>query len=95
MNPALQQSKELPMAEKTVDFEQSLERLETIVDEMESGDLPLEAMIRHFEEGSRLVALCSRKLTEAEQKIEKLVKKGDGLGTEPFTPEDQGSADAS
>jgi len=75
------------MAEKTVDFEKSLERLETIVDEMESGELSLEAMIKHFEEGSKLVTLCSTKLTEVEQKIEKLVKKGEGLGTEPFDSE--------
>ena len=75
------------MAEKTVDFEKSLERLETIVDEMEGGELALEEMIKHFEEGSKLVTLCSKKLTEVEQKIEKLVKKGDGLGTEPFEPE--------
>jgi exodeoxyribonuclease VII small subunit len=76
------------MAETTVDFEKSLERLETIVDEMESGELPLEEMIKHFEEGSKLVTLCSQKLTEVEQKIEKLVKKGDRLATEPFEPED-------
>jgi exodeoxyribonuclease VII small subunit len=72
------------MAEKTNDFEQSLERLETLVNEMESGELALEEMIKHFEEGSKLVTLCSKKLTEVEQKIEKLVKKGDGLGTETF-----------
>lgn len=72
------------MAEKKIDFEKSLERLETIVDQMESGDLPLEEMIKHFEEGSKLVTLCSTKLTEVEQKIEKLVKKGDGLEAEPF-----------
>jgi exodeoxyribonuclease VII small subunit len=75
------------MAEKTVDFEKSLERLEAIVEEMESGELPLEQMIRHFEEGSKLVALCSGKLNEVEQKIEKLVKKGGTLTTEPFEPE--------
>ena len=72
------------MSEKTVDFEKSLERLETLVDEMESGELALEEMIKHFEEGSKLVTLCSKKLTEVEQKIEKLVKKGDGLAEEPF-----------
>jgi exodeoxyribonuclease VII small subunit len=75
------------MAEKTVDFEKSLERLEAIVGEMESGDLSLEQMIKHFEEGSKLVALCSGKLNEVEQKIEKLVKKGGELTTEPFEPE--------
>lgn len=76
------------MTEKSIDFEKSLERLETIVDEMESGELPLEQMIKHFEEGSKRVAQCSKKLTEVEQKIEKLVKKGDGLDTEPFEPAD-------
>jgi len=76
------------MAEKTVDFEKSLERLEAIVEEMESGDLPLEQMIKHFEEGSKLVTLCSGKLNEVEQKIEKLVKKGGTLVTEPFKSEE-------
>lgn len=75
------------MAEKTIDFEKSLERLEAIVEEMEGGELPLEQMIRHFEEGSRLVTLCSAKLNEVEQKIEKLVKKGGDLTSEPFEPE--------
>ncbi|HNX53168.1 MAG TPA: exodeoxyribonuclease VII small subunit [Pontiellaceae bacterium] len=76
------------MAEKTVDFEKSLERLEAIVEEMESGDLSLEQMIKHFEEGSKLVTLCSGKLNEVEQKIEKLVKKGGTLTAEPFKPEE-------
>ncbi len=75
------------MNEKTVDFEKSLERLEALVEEMESGDLPLEQMIKHFEEGSKLVGLCSAKLNEVEQKIERLVKKGGALTTEPFEPE--------
>ncbi|MDH3346221.1 MAG: exodeoxyribonuclease VII small subunit [Kiritimatiellaceae bacterium] len=72
------------MTEKKIDFEKSLERLETIVDEMESGELALEQMIQHFEEGSKLVTLCSVKLTEVEQKIEKLIKKDEGYGTKPF-----------
>ena len=76
------------MAEKTVDFEKSLERLETLVNEMESGELALEEMIKHFEEGSKLVTLCSKKLTEVEQKIEKLVKKDGELAEEPFETED-------
>jgi exodeoxyribonuclease VII small subunit len=76
------------MAEKTVDFEKSLERLEALVEEMESGDLSLEQMIKHFEEGSKLVTLCSGKLNEVEQKIEKLVKKGGALTAEPFKPEE-------
>ena len=76
------------MAEKSVDFEKSLARLETIVEEMEGGDISLEQMIKHFEEGSKLVTLCSGKLNEVEQKIEKLVKKGGSLTAEPFMPEE-------
>jgi len=46
------------MAEKkSADFEQSLERLEELVEEMEGGELSLEEMIKHFEEGSKLVGL--------------------------------------
>ncbi|MCC7299908.1 MAG: exodeoxyribonuclease VII small subunit [Verrucomicrobia bacterium] len=75
------------MAEKTVDFEKSLERLEAIVEEMEGGELSLEQMIKHFEEGSKLVTLCSTKLNEVEQKIEKLVKKGGTLSAEAFDQE--------
>lgn len=75
------------MAEKPVDFEKSLERLEAIVEEMEGGDLSLEQMIKHFEEGSKLVTLCTGKLNEVEQKIEKLVKKSGELTSEPFESE--------
>jgi exodeoxyribonuclease VII small subunit len=77
------------MAEKkSADFEQSLERLEELVEQMESGDLSLEAMIKHFEEGSKLVGVCSKKLNEVEQKIEKLVKKDGELKEVPFEVED-------
>lgn len=73
------------MAEKkSADFEKSLERLEELVDEMESGELSLEDMIGHFEEGSKLVGVCTKKLNEVEQKIEKLVKKDGELKEVPF-----------
>ena len=72
---------------KSVDFEQSLERLEELVDQMESGELSLEAMIKHFEEGSTLVGVCTKKLNEVEQKIEKLVKKDGELKEVPFDVE--------
>jgi exodeoxyribonuclease VII small subunit len=76
------------MAEKkNADFEQSLERLEELVDQMESGELSLEEMIKHFEEGSKLVGVCTKKLNEVEQKIEKLVKKDGELKEVPFEVE--------
>ena len=45
----------------------------------------LEELMQHFEEGTRLVKLCSERLNEVEKKIEKLMEKNDG--TEPFAPE--------
>jgi len=75
--------------DKQPGFEKSLERLETIVREMESGELSLEKMMKHFEEGMGLVGICSRKLNEVERKIEVLVKKGDQTILAPFaTPEE-------
>jgi exodeoxyribonuclease VII small subunit len=69
-------------------FEQSLARLEEIAAEMESGELGLEKMVAAFEEGQKLVKLCSSKLNEVEKKIEQLVKNADGsVGTEPFAGE--------
>jgi exodeoxyribonuclease VII small subunit len=71
--------------EKAQSFEKALARLEEIAAEMESGELGLEKMVAAFEEGQKLVKLCSSKLNEVEKKIEMLVKKSDGtVGTEPF-----------
>ena len=76
------------MAEKKkIDFEKSLERLEMLVEEMEGGELGLEEMISHFEEGSKLVTVCTQKLNEVEQKIEKLVKKEGMLQEVPLDAE--------
>ena len=75
--------------DKQPGFEKSLERLETIVREMESGELSLEKMMKHFEEGMGLVGVCSTKLNEVERKIELLVKKGDQTTLAPFeTPKE-------
>lgn len=65
-------------------FEDAINRLESIVKEMESGQLSLDDMIARFEEGSALVKQCGDKLNEVEKKIEILIKKGDEVVTEPF-----------
>ena len=68
-------------------FEQALERLEKIVADMESAELPLDNVVSKFEEGTRLVRFCAQKLQEAEKKIETLARKKDGtVTTEPFEP---------
>lgn len=73
--------------ETSQDFETALARLETLIEEMESGSLNLDQMIAHFEEGNHLVKLCGAKLTEVEKKIEKLVQPDDPDKTELFTDE--------
>ena len=72
---------------ETPDFEKALARLEALVKEMESGTLSLDRMMACFEEGSQLVKVCDLKLNEVEKKIEKLVKKGERIATEPFSPD--------
>jgi exodeoxyribonuclease VII small subunit len=68
-------------------FEVSLKKLETIVAQLERGDLPLEDSIKIFEEGMRLSAECKKQLEEAEGKVELLVKRRDGsMSKEPFAP---------
>jgi exodeoxyribonuclease VII small subunit len=69
-------------------FEQAIQRLEKIVADMEGAELPLEDVLKKYEEGTRLVRFCNQKLEEAEKKIEVLAKKTDGtIILEPFEPE--------
>ena len=56
--------------EATIDLEKSLASLEAIVDELESGDLPLEKAMQKFEEGVKLTRSCQSALRDAEQKVE-------------------------
>jgi len=68
-------------------FEESLKKLESIVAQLERGDLPLEESVRIFEEGVQLSADCKKKLEEAEGKVEILVKRRNGaMEREPFAP---------
>ncbi|MDB6058475.1 MAG: exonuclease small subunit [Verrucomicrobiales bacterium] len=55
-------------------FEEALKKLESIVQSMESQDLPLETMLARYEEGTRLAQLCQAKLAEAEVKIQQIEK---------------------
>ena len=57
-------------------FEQSLGELETVVKQLESAELPLEKSIELFEKGMALSESCRKQLTDAETRVEMLVKKG-------------------
>jgi len=64
--------------EAEVPFEEAVKKLESIVESMESGDLPLEALLQRFEDGTRLVKLCQTRLEQAELQIQKLEKNSEG-----------------
>lgn len=61
-----------------IKFEKALERLETIVTELERGELSLDESLKIFEEGVKLSKACLKMLDDAERKVEILVKDKDG-----------------
>jgi exodeoxyribonuclease VII small subunit len=65
-------------------FEDCLQRLEQIVDELEKGNVPLEQALKLFEEGVQLSASCRKELEEAEGKVEILLKQNGKLQPEPY-----------
>ncbi len=65
-------------------FEECLQRLEKIVDELEKGDLPLEQALKLFEEGMELSNSCRKELESAEGKVEILLKQNGKLQAEPL-----------
>jgi len=69
---------------KMKSFEESVQALETLIKELEQGDLPLEEALKKFEEGVKLIKYCNQKLDEAEQKIELILKDREGIQTVPF-----------
>jgi exodeoxyribonuclease VII small subunit len=75
-------------AKKTINLEKALTDLEDIVEELESGDLPLEKAMKKFEEGIKLTRNCQAALKEAEQKVEILLKSAGGDDLEDFEVEE-------
>jgi exodeoxyribonuclease VII small subunit len=72
-------------------FEKNLERLDSIVHQLEDADLPLEKALQLYEEGMRLSEVCHKQLEEAEGRIEILSRKTDGkLVAEPFDSGESG-----
>lgn len=70
---------------KTEQFEESMKKLQAIVEKLERGDLPLEESMESFAEGVRLAQYCHQKLEEAENKVQMLLKDQEGgWGVAPF-----------
>jgi exodeoxyribonuclease VII small subunit len=65
-------------------FEAGLQQLESIVKEMETGELPLERAIALFEEGMKLSETCRKQLEEAETRVEILTRRAGEVQTQPF-----------
>jgi exodeoxyribonuclease VII small subunit len=80
------------MAKKT--FEQALKQLEQIVQDLESGDIPLEKAIKKFEEGIELSKFCAEKLDESEKRVTMLTQDATGnVSDMPFAAENRNFGD--
>ena len=73
------------MSAKTISFEENLEKLKEIVEELESGDLPLKKSLEKFQSGVDIIKQCYRELEATELKIETIIKKDGKIITEPLT----------
>ena len=76
--PAREPAPSSAPAETAPSFESAMERLETLVEQMENARLPLEELIRSYEEGIRLVRVCNERLSAAEQRIEIITRDAAG-----------------
>ena len=79
------------MNEKTQDlpdFEKALEELESLVEQLESGDLTLDQSLQQFKRGVELTRHCQGVLEQAQQTVEHLLDPADESSAEPFEPDD-------
>lgn len=73
--------------EARLSFEAGLQQLETIVKEMEGGELPLERALELFEQGMKLSDTCRKQLEEAETRVEVLMRRAGEVQPQPFRTE--------
>jgi len=76
------------MAKKKINFEESLSELETLVEEMEQGNLSLEESLSRFEKGISLTTECQQALQSAELKVQELVDKNGKILEKDFNLND-------
>lgn len=72
---------------RKVSFEDALENLENLISHLETGEVTLSDLLEKFEEGNKLLKVCSTRLKEAELKIELLKKEKGDLELENFDPD--------
>jgi exodeoxyribonuclease VII small subunit len=63
---------------KEIEFESALKKLETIVENLENGELSLDAALKQYEEGVKMADICSKRLNDAQKKVEVLMKTSGG-----------------
>lgn len=78
-------------ASEAPDFERALSELESLVERLERGDLPLEEALKTFERGVELTRHCQTSLKAAQQKVEILLKRSGQTGIEAFSVPDDGA----
>ena len=76
-------------AKKSVDFEEALDQLEELVEDMENGDLTLEESLKAFEQGIKLTRECQQALSTAEQKVKMLIEENGKLKSVDLDQEGQ------
>ena len=79
----------MPKKQNDINFEKSLQELETLVEKMETGELSLEESLKCFERGVALTRNCQQALREAEQKVQLLLEKGGKEELQDLDPEDK------
>ena len=67
-----------------INFEEALQKLETIVEDLESGELSLENSLKSFEKGIKLARQCQEKLSKAQLQVQKLIEEDGELKTTPL-----------
>jgi exodeoxyribonuclease VII small subunit len=81
-------SRKSPSKPDAPDFEQALQELETLIGRLERGDLPLAESLTLFEQGVALTRTCHAALTEAQQRVEILLKEGEHDVARRFDPDE-------
>ena len=77
----------MPPRKAAFPFEESLAKLEGLVEKMEAGELSLEDSLKTFEEGVKLTRECQQALVKAEQKVKTLIESQDGISEQVFDSE--------
>ncbi|MFN0129597.1 MAG: exodeoxyribonuclease VII small subunit [Verrucomicrobiales bacterium] len=81
-------------ADSDLPFEQAIERIEELVARMEGERLPLDDLIKAYDEGIRLLEVCRQRLDDAQRRIDLISQRPDGtVSLTPFSPDDAPTAD--